>query len=187
MVDMISVIMSEETKKYNNVYTISSLFQPINTINIFTQFFIPENIVRLREIVYCLRKNIENTCVSKIYLLNEEMYNLHRFEIYTDKVVQVNIEKRLKFKHVFDYINENKIEGYNILLNVDIFLDRSIENIRTSDISINKKMFALSRYEYNPIKKTIDLFNRFDSQDTWIIHSNFSLSPSKTSLFDFEL
>jgi hypothetical protein len=46
-------------------------------------------------------------------------------------------------------------------------------------------MFALSRYEYNPVKKTIQLYKRFDSQDTWILHSNFAVQEQHTKLFDF--
>ena len=39
-------------------------------INLFYQFFIHSNIERHKEITYCLRKNIENKHITKIYLLN---------------------------------------------------------------------------------------------------------------------
>jgi hypothetical protein len=179
---MINIIMSEET------VNITQFSNPLSTrINIFSQFFLPPNkIERQREILHCLKKNVMNRFIHKIYLLNERIYTELELQTCSDKVIQVDIGKRLQFKDVFNYINENKIEGFNVLLNIDIFLDDSIHHISKSDISIEKKMFALSRYEYNPEQKKINLNMRFDSQDTWIVHSNFTIPEKNTNLFDFE-
>lgn len=179
---MINIIMSEETVKYTDYPK-----PVIHQFNVFSQFFLPINkIERQREIIFCLKKNLDNRFINKVYLLNERIYSNEEMSTYSDKIVQVDIGKRLQFKDVFDYINENKIEGFNIFLNIDIFLDETIMNACMSDINMNKKIYALSRYEYNPHKKTINLYKRFDSQDTWIIHSNFSVPTKHTKLFDFE-
>ena len=91
----------------------------------------------------------------------------------------------------FDFLNYD-IYGYKVLINADIFVDETIQNIRTSDIHLYKKMYALLRYEYNhgspelfcrPDKTT----GREDSQDTWIIHSNHSFTKKELDIFKIQL
>ena len=49
-------------------------------------------------------------------------------------------------------------------------------------------MFALLRYEYNQddINKSLIFGPRFDSQDTWIFHSNFIPKKDEEKVFNFE-
>jgi hypothetical protein len=172
--------ISEETKKIvkkNN-----------DMINVFYQFFVHKNPERQREIIECLKFNVNNKFISKIYLLNEKIYTDVELGINDSKIIQININKRLMFSDVYRYINDNDIKGYNVLINADIFFDNSIENLKWSDIHINKKMFALLRFEYDRknIKKSKIFGPRFDSMDTWIIHSNFNIKPEWYKVFDFE-
>ena len=163
-------------------------------IHVFCQFFIPKTSDRLKEIQKCLRFNIENTCITKIYLLNERIYTEDELGIIDSnpkdkaKIVQYNIGRRLKFSDVFAYINTNSIKGYNVIVNSDIFLDKSIEKLQKSDIHREKKMIALLRYEYDStnIVKSKIFGPRHDSQDTWILHSNFNILPEHHKLFEFE-
>jgi hypothetical protein len=108
--------------------------------------------------------------------------------INSDKIIQVDIKHRLQFKEVFEYIFVNQIKGYNIIINSDIFFDASIKNLFKSDIHIHKKMYALIRYEFNKddINKSELFGNRGDSQDTWIIHSNFTFGKREYNTFNFE-
>jgi hypothetical protein len=177
------------------VYTVSEKTnclenENIDNINIFCQFFIHPNTERQLEILKCLKFNVSNPFITNIYLLNERIYTEEELGLSSDKIIQIDIQNRLKFKNVFKYINENNIQGYNIIINSDIFFDESINCIFKSDIHINKKMYALVRYEYdeNDIQKS-QIFgdgNRGDSQDTWIIHSTFSLNEKESKIFDFE-
>ena len=157
-------------------------------INIFCQFFIHKNPARQKEIVECLKFNVNNKFINKIYLLNEMIYNDNQLGVVSDKIVQYNVGKRLMFYDVYKYILDNDIKGYNVVINSDIFFDNTIENLCYSDIHINKKMYALLRYEYNRsnIKKSLLFGPRFDSQDTWIIHSNHNIKQEWLNAFKFE-
>ena len=175
------------------VYTISELAtildsENIDNINIFCQYFIHSDKKRHAEIKKCLKYNIKNKYITKIYLLNEKIYSRDELGVTSDKIVQVNIGKRLKFQDVFDYISSNNVTGYNVIINSDIFFDETIKNLYKSDIHINKKMFALLRYEYdqNNYQESKIFGPRGDSQDTWIVHSNFNIPKSQSKIFNFE-
>ena len=160
----------------------------VDNINIFCQFFIHSNKERQNEILKCLKLNVKNKYITKIYLLNESIYTDEELDISSNKIVQVDIKNRLKFKDVFDYINDQNIQGYNVIINSDIFFDKTIKRLFKSDIHLNKKSYALLRYEYDEIDiKNSKLFGqRGDSQDTWIIHSNFSIGKKESRVFNFE-
>jgi hypothetical protein len=160
-----------------------------NNINLFCQFFINKNLDRHNEILFVLKKNVENKFINKIYLLNEKIYTNDELGISSDKIIQININKRLKFNDVFLFINENNITGYNVIANSDIFFDDSIEKLQYSDLHLSKKICSLLRYEFNidnsdNSKLLYHYF--FGSQDTWIIHSNNILDKDQISKFDFE-
>ena len=176
-------LVSKKLHKNNNINMID------NKINLFLQFFINNNKERQLEIVYVLKKNIDNPYIDKIYLLNEKIYTNDELGLSSDKIVQININKRLKFSDVFIFINNNNIKGYNILLNSDIFLDNSINNLLYSDLHSSRKMCSLLRYDLNSedINKS-ELCTHYltFSQDTWIIHSNNKLTQSEINNLDFE-
>lgn len=163
-------------------------------IHVFCQFFLPKTADRVVEIQKCLRFNIENPCIAKVYLLNERIYTEEEMGIVDSsakdksKIVQSNHGRRLKFSDVFAYIDAQAIKGYNVIVNSDIFLDKSIEKLQKSDLHKEKKMIALLRYEYDPtnIVKSKIFGPRHDSQDTWILHSNFNIRPEHRKVFDFE-
>ena len=170
-----------------------------NEVHIFLQYFIHPNKNRNNELVECLLKNFYNPSIYKIHLLTERIFsyqemgfsnidvNFHIKKI-QEKVIQTNIGKRLKFQDVFGYIRINSIKGFLIMVNSDIFFDSSIENLKFSNIHEQKQMFALLRYEYN--RNNIDdskIFGpRFDSQDTWIFHSNTIVNKNQEKVFNFE-
>ena len=157
-------------------------------INLFYQFFIHKVTKRSKEIKKCLKFNVQNKHINKIYLLNERIYTNEELGISSDKIVQIDMKNRLKFQDVFKYINDNNINGYNIIINADIFLDDTINNLKYSNIHTNKQMFALLRYEYDPgeLSESKIFGPRFDSQDTWIIHSNFNVKLDEQKIFNFE-
>lgn len=163
-------------------------------IHAFSQFFLPKTADRVKEIQQCLRSNIENPHVAKVYLLNERIYTEEEMGIADAdakdkaKIVQSNLGRRLKFSDVFDYIDEHSIKGYNVIMNSDIFLDKTIEKLQKSDLHKEKKMIALLRYEYDPtnIVKSKIFGPRHDSQDTWILHSNFNIRAEHRKVFAFE-
>jgi len=155
-------------------------------IYLFLQFFIPDNNERYNEIKDTLKKNVNNINISKIYMLNEKIYSNEELGIESDKIIQINVKKRLSFKMLFNYVKTNKIKGNIVIANTDIFFDNTIKNVLKCRLSKQKAMYSLVRYEYtnNNLKKC-KLFGdgRGDSQDVWIIHS--SKIPENTNIFDF--
>lgn len=158
-------------------------------IHLFSQFFIHNNSKRNAEITYCLKRNVKNDSIHKFHLLNERIYTDTEMDYpNSNKIVQTNINKRLTFSDVFKYVRENKIKGYIVMLNIDIFLDKTIKNLFASRIDEKKTMFALLRYEYE--QKDIAMSRifgpRHDSQDTWIFHTNTIISEHAEKCFSFE-
>ena len=158
-------------------------------IHLFIQFYIDGNADRQKEIVACLHKNAQNPHITKIHMLNERIYTDREIGAKSAKFNQVAIRSRLMYSDVFKYVNENEIRGYIVIANSDIFFDSTLDNLRYSDIHLAKKMYAQLRYEYNPLHPAqLSIFGpRFDSQDVWILHTNFGISPVKERLFKFNL
>ena len=160
-------------------------------IHVFYQYYFDSNASRAEEIFECLKMNANNKYIHKIHLLNEQIYTQQELKltnIQMEKIVQTNIGKRLEYRDVFKYIEEQEIIGYHVIINSDIMLDGSIGNLYVSDIHSHKKMFALLRYELNkkdPSKSQLFGF-RFDSQDTWIFHSNFPIGKDQQKIFNFQ-
>ena len=157
-------------------------------IHLFLQFYLDKDKTHRREIRFALKKNVKNPHIESIILLNERIYTDEELGTTSSKIKQVVINKRITYSDFLQY----KIDGYKVLINADIFVDDTIKNLRTSDIHLHKKMFALLRYEYNngepyifcrPNKTT----GREDSQDTWIVHSNHSFTKKELDVFKIQL
>lgn len=171
----------------------SSLFPQDTEIHVFTQFFIHSLTNRHKEICACLHNNIRNPFITKIHLLNERIYS--NKEMYLaktqEKIIQTDIKKRLSYQDVITYIFKNKIRGFLILCNSDIFFDSTLERLKFTNLHdpSKKTMMALLRYNVStPGTETAKIFdNRSDSQDTWIFHSNTFLESThlKSDVFNF--
>ena len=90
-------------------------------ITLIYQFFIHEDNVRNKEIRKCLKFNVENKYIDKIILLNERIYTDDELGIKDKKIRQVNINKRLSYKDVFNCVHGDNLKGYIITCNADIF------------------------------------------------------------------
>jgi len=140
------------------------------------QFFVHKDKSRNQELQKCLRFNVENPFISKIYLLNEKIYNDNELGIKSDKIEQRNIINRIKFKDIFEFVKNESLNGYIATCNADIFFDKSINNLRKSKMSKEKQLLAQLRFDYTDKQLgKCKLFGpRADSQDTWIWHSRFN-------------
>jgi hypothetical protein len=175
------------------IFSISSTSYQItpastDTIHLYTQFFIPKDKTRLQELQYCLRTNTSKPDIGYIHLLGERLYSENELGVRSDKIIQTVIGKRLRFQDVFSYIRTQGVHGFHILLNSDIcFSDEGLQNLRGSELSTHKKMYALLRHEYisADLRKCPIFGPRFDSQDTWIFHSNFMIQADHESAFGF--
>ena len=167
-------------------------------IYIIAQFFIHRNSMRQREIMYCLRKNLENPLIQKIYLLNERIYSPNELGLTKKemkRVKQINIQHRITFRDIFDFIDREKIEGFAVALNSDIMVDKTIMKIKQSPaFQTHPTLVATLRYEYTDVYVPFDtnckqskIFGpRGDSQDSWIIHSRHNVPVEHRNLFAFE-
>ena len=161
-------------------------------IHLFMQYFIPDNKQRKNELKQCMYYNAKNKHITKIHLLNEKLYTKEELGVHKCgkddymKIVQKNIEKRLSFKILLDYIKKEKIKGYIVISNTDIFFDQTVNNIRKTSLHKTKGVYCQVRYEFKDreVRKN-KLFGcgRADSQDVWILHSNFL--PEKINVFNF--
>jgi hypothetical protein len=148
------------------------------------QYFIHKNSDRQKEIIDCLKNNVKNKYIDKIYLLNEKIYNKDELYIDSNKIIQINVKNRLTYKMFFDFCNKNfnKSKDYIILSNSDIYFDDSIKNIYTTELDSKKCCYSQLRIEDD----TKEIFGpRKDSQDTWIFHSKYI--PQNTSNYNFML
>ena len=179
------------------------------------QFYLdPKSQERQDEVRFCLLKNLTNSSVAHIYLLNEREFSatellgnsplsslssssLHL--LLENKVTQRNIGQRLSFRHVFDLANDLTTRTtYMAFANADIYFDATgLARVRAeSDIHRARKLFALARTETGQNARlyasTDGVFPRFDSQDAWIMHSRFMLPPhvsafERATVLDFPL
>jgi len=161
-----------------------------DTINVVYQFFIHSNKLRQQENEYCLQQLVQNPLINNVYLLTEREYTLEELSVSSEKIKQQVIGKRLTYKDFFDFVDT--LSGYCILINSDIFLDESLANVFTSGLATQKSAFAQLRFEFtyanmNDLSKCKIFGPRYDSQDAWIIHSNFNIPKKYRKAFDFNL
>jgi hypothetical protein len=167
-------------------------------IYLITQFYIPDNEVRKNEIKTCLKRNVDNGSLKKIFLINEKKYTnveLGVNEKEMKKIQQIifNGGTRLKYSQTFALIKylkrKQSLSGYFVIANSDIFVDDSINNVRKTSLSVDKSIYALLRHEFNEKRlRDCKLFGpRPDSQDAWIIHTKYLPDDSIIARFDFYL
>ena len=94
------------------------------------QYFVHRDASRNKELQECLRRNVENPFITKIFLLNEKIYNDKELGIQSDKVKQQNIVKRITFKDIFNFVEKEQLKGYIVTCNADIFFDKTINNLK---------------------------------------------------------
>lgn len=163
-------------KRYENLPIIKNTKDILSlkidgNIYLIQQYYIDKNIDRQNEIDECLRRNISNNVITRIYLLNEKIY--YNSILDNDKIEQINIRKRLEFCDFFNFIVN--LNGYCILSNSDIFFDNSLCKIRYGLLGKIRSVYCLTRYEYKSDDEiSIDNEIKNYSQDTWILHSNNS-------------
>ena len=159
-----------------------------------TTYFIPKDENRLNEINTCLRINIENPLIKRIFLLLEKNYDIPFINSFPknlkDKVTQIRVSKDpnyiLTFKDAFDFCNKYCKNKICIISNSDIYFDNSLNLL--NNYNFDNTLLALLRWnvDENGNSEIFSQWNvpRNDSQDTWIFKSPISFD---TSLVNFSL
>ena len=80
----------------------------------------------------------------------------------------------MSYKDVFNFVYYNNIQGFFCIINADIFLNDTINQLHTTNLANEKIMFAQFRIDYNDRTKLSSFINAMScSQDTWFFHTNF--------------
>ena len=147
--------------------------EKVDNIYLFLQYYIDKVEERDNENKRCLKENINNKYITKIYLLNEKIYTKEEMGLNDEdmkKIHQVEINERLMFSHIFNYIKNNEIKGYYIISNADIYYNDTLKNVYKTSIMNKRVCYAQLRDDSNNNCKLEK--NCVYSQDTWILHTN---------------
>ena len=105
---------------------------------------------RQKEIDYCFQRNFDNEYIDEIHIFLEEDCNLSFINNKYNIHIKKNITgKRINFKDIFNYYNEHLENNICILINSDIYLDKSIEIVKNINFEIEKLFISLNRFENN--------------------------------------
>jgi hypothetical protein len=177
-----------EITHYYDKYLSTDFSQEIYLIS---QFYIDKHKIRQNELLYCLKRVVNNNNFKKIYLLNERIYTAQEMGLTSDemrRVIQINISHRLKFKEVFIEVKRLNLKGYIVFGNSDIFFDNSIRLVKEIGLDQKKRACGLSRFEYSKGQNLEDckLTNGgYHTADIWIYHTNYSPSVIMINNSDF--
>lgn len=136
--------------------------QPIHLI---TQWYEEPNLRRRRELVAVLHMNVINNAVTHIHLLQprgvkctieQDVKIDPNFPIamLKSKLIIRRLDdsstERLTFLQAIEYANNNILEGYAVLINLDDFFDQSLSLLSNGNKIDPKTVFFISRYEIDP-------------------------------------
>ena len=133
---------------------------------------------RNREIRFCLKKNVENPYINKIFLVNERIYSEKELGIKSDKIIQINISRRVLFSDILKLIKSYTLHGHIITGNADIFYDHTINLLKYTSLFKKKIMYSQLRLEYKEGMKldTCDIYSgRINKTGFWNPNDLFTL------------
>ena len=186
------------------------LLKPQPFINIILQSYPETNPDRVKELKYCLQKNLENPYVKMVYDFgsgidlfddnsDDELKNKNNYKNnYKNKYTQISNTKWLTFEMAINFANttntRDNTHQYWCIINLDIFLDvKSPWNTIRGQLN-NGFIYAQSRHEFNILDTTIvatmdsnfaQLFHA-NTQDAWLFKTPINTSNKEVD-FDFEL
>lgn len=156
--------------------------------NLFTNYYVDRSPNRLYELEQCLIKNITCKSIDKVILVVSPNHQMHFYQMllrydllsFMKKIKVVIYENRPTYREWFSltrkYSDNNSI---SCLSNTDIFfLEESVDKIKNFQFE-NATIMSLSRWDVNNIEdiKGAKVFDRSDSQDSWIVKSSFKDVP----------
>lgn len=124
-------------------------------INLFTNWYRSD---RDNENEECLKRNINNPLIDKIYLLCDDDKEFPA----EDKIIGVRIDHRPTYNDFFNLVNSTDPD-ISIISNSDIYFDETLSEVDKLGKGI---CYALSRWD--DIDGELRRFDRIDSQDVWM-------------------
>lgn len=142
-------------------------------INIYLPYINFTNNIRKKETDFCIKKNINNPHIDKVYIfLDDEkdkqdwMINNKVEFIIKPLIPSPNGIKRPLFHDTMIFSNNVENEDINITCNLDIFFDDTLKIIKEKNI--DKMLITLTRWNIDINTKKSIFFNNHYSQDVWI-------------------
>jgi hypothetical protein len=137
-----------------------------------TQYYVPGQSKRRREIQKCLEVNCSSRLISKVLLLNEKEEDLSGLKL-ANKPEQKIIGHRLTYKDVFEQIREMPDDVVVAFANADICIDDDTWPLLWS-VNLENVFLALLRYDVpdsGNVREAQIFGPRADSQDTWVVRA----------------
>lgn len=158
--------------------------------NLILQYYKSRENDRQKELDDCLRYNLNNPGIDKVYLLISEKTTLPE-DISKEKLELILFEKRPTYKDFFSYINKLYNNDIWIIANTDIYFTESISKVK--DINLTNKILCLSRWnlpgflltENRAVDKFSLQYDPKDSHDVWIV--GHPLDKETLEKLDFSL
>jgi hypothetical protein len=128
-------------------------------VNLFTSIYTDKSLIRQKELIYCLNKNIDNPHINKIYLFVDGFVELPE----SDKLVTIEFQ-RPTYRDFFNLIDRTVAsrEDISIVANTDIYFNHTLNGLTLYE----RQCIALSRWDDKP--GGLKLHNERFSQDVWI-------------------
>lgn len=146
-----------------------------------TQFYVPTEERRLKELVYCVHQNSSNSLIDSIILVIETGTNDTLIPC-GEKIKIQWVTKRPTYCDLFNIASKSTEDsnGLFIITNSDIFIEYE-DIIKIKERIKEGEVFALSRWDFNPDDQPVH-HDTWDSQDTWIFKNKILLGE-----YDIEL
>jgi hypothetical protein len=140
--------------------------KPPEPLVLIQQYYKPKEAARAKELDKCLKQNLENPLIDKLYLFSESMdYKLPK----SDKLVLIHKKARITYADCIQLVQERIGKGHIVAFaNADIYLDLTWRFVWTTDL--HDICMALLRWEDGPEPTLYG--PRSDSQDTWVLHTD---------------
>ena len=165
----------------------SSLLKPKPFINLIIQTYKETNPERLKELEYCICRNLENPYVKNIHDFGNSINNVDTIidnimdnKNYFNKYIKVDNpdNKWLTYDMAFKYANNKYMDfgNYWCIINLDIFLDTNSNWNMTKGKLNDGYIYAQSRHEFNILGNgngSIDTNNtKMDSNFAKMMHAH---------------
>lgn len=155
-------------------------------VNLFVNFYEDSNKARQRELLICVLANIYIKEIDTVHILVEKKHLDGLFEFLAKvkeecqhKVDVIPFEGRPTYNDYFKF-TEKYPKDLNIIANKDMIMDgESLQKLKNWDWT--NRCIALSRWDIvddNLVLEDAVLFDRADSQDTWIVKGAFPQIPT---------
>ena len=151
-------------------------------ITLFTPYFKSPDESRQRELDSCLRKNVANEAIQKIYLLMDDGGSPG---VASTKIEIIHLDRRMTYLDWVGITMERCDSGISLLANSDIYFDETVGIL--ADVLADKRAFVtLTRHEAGNGISSLHK-NPSWSQDVWAISVPVELPDTLVKSLDFPL